>query len=79
MGYVKNPTDKSQNELEAATFEGGIPVHEDAKTRVIVKQDGAAAKTAHGTTEGSLGKNAGVVMPASDVTNRFLSDLQGKA
>jgi hypothetical protein len=79
MSYVQNPTDKSQNEKELAAFEGGIAVFEDAKTRVIVKQDGAAAKTAHGTAVGSLGKNAGVVMSASDVPGRFLSDTQGKA
>jgi len=78
MSYVKNPTDKNQSEKEAAKFGGGIPVFEDAKTRVIVKQNGAAAKTAHGTAVGSLGKSAGVVMPASDVPNRFLSETQGR-
>lgn len=68
MSYVANPTDKSQNELEAATFEGGIPVLVDAKTRVI-------AKGADGSPERKL---AGVVIPASDKPTTFPSDTIGR-
>lgn len=82
MAYRADVTDKQQDVLEAATFENGIPVHEDSKIRVIVKKNGAAEeRVAHADTGSGvdIGKNAGVVMPASDVTSRFESDTQGKA
>lgn len=80
MGYRANVTDQNQSVLEGATFEHGIPVFTDDKTRVIAKgQDGAAEKTAHQVTTGSvnIGKNAGVVMPPSDKPGRF--ETPGKA
>ena len=68
MSYRANLTDKAQSELEAATFEGGVPVFEDAKTRVI-------AKGADGSPERKI---AGVVLPASDLPSKFPSDTIGR-
>ena len=79
MSYRANVTDKQQNVLEAAAFENGIPVHEDQEVRVIVKAEGATERVAHSPVANHINSNAGVVMPASDVPNRFLSDQQGKA
>lgn len=80
MGYRANVTDRQQDVLEGATFEGGIPVEVDDKTRVIAKgADGSPERTAHQVTHGSvnIGKNAGVVMPAADKPGTFESP--GKA
>jgi hypothetical protein len=78
MAYRKNPTDKQQNVLEEARFEGGIPVHEDRKIRVVAKASQTGPyRTANAGTD--LGKNAGVIMPHDDVPNRFVDTQQGKA
>ena len=78
MGYRANPTDKQQEVLEGATFEHGVPVFEDAKTRVIAKGlHTAPEKTAHRTSEGGMSSNAGVVMPPSDKAGQF--ETPGKA
>ncbi len=79
MSYRANVTDKQQNVLEAAQFENGIPVFEDATTRVIVKAEGGTERVAHSPVANNIGKNAGVVMPHDDVPGRFLDAQQGKA
>ena len=80
MGYRKNPTDQQQSVLEATAFNAGIPVFEDAKTRVVANgAKGATEKTAHRSSEGGMARNAGVVMPIADVPNSFANELQGKA
>lgn len=67
MAYRKNPTDKSQNELEAAANEGGITVHTDAKQRMVGKGvQTAPLKTNHSAATGSERSNAGVVISPSD-------------
>ncbi len=78
MGYRKNPTDKNQNELEAAANEGGITVQTDAKQRVIGKAlDTVPLKTSHGTAVGGQRNNAGVVLPPADRPGAF--ETPGKA
>ena len=80
MSYRVNPTDRQQEVLEGATFEGGVPVFVTAKTRVVAKDaQTAPQKTAHGSAVGGQRNNAGVVMPHDDVPNRFANELQGKA
>lgn len=80
MSYKANPTDKEQSELEAATFEGGVPVFMNEETRVVAKVlHTGAYRTQHRTTEGGQGSNAGVVLPFDDQPNRFVSETQGKA
>lgn len=77
MSYRQNTTDKGQNELEQATFEGGIAVEVDATQRVIPKgADTAAERTSHAAGV-NFGKNAGVVMPHDDNPGVFLTP--GKA
>ena len=76
--YRADVTDQEQSKLEEATFEGGIPVFEAGKTRVVAKgADGATQRTANAGT--NIGSNAGVIMPASDTPNRFVEETQGKA
>lgn len=71
-----NVTDTEQAVIEEAEFEGGAPVFDDAKTRVIAKgAQTAAQRTSNGGS--SLGSNAGVVMPWDDTPGRF-TDNQGK-
>jgi hypothetical protein len=80
MAYRANPTDKSQSEIEQATFDGGIPIDANSTTRVIGKGlDTAPQRTVHGTAVGGQRNNAGVVLPHDDVPNRFVSETQGKA
>jgi hypothetical protein len=80
MSYRADITDKSQSELEAATFDGGSPTFVAGKTRVVAKGAQTATQaTAHGRAAGGQRNNAGVVMPHDDVPNRFASDTQGKA
>ena len=72
-----NITDRQQDQLEEATFEGGIPVHEDQKIRVVAKgADGAPQRTSNAGTD--LRDNAGVVMAHDDTYNRFVEATQGK-
>jgi hypothetical protein len=78
MSYRANLTDKAQSELEAATFENGVPVFEDAKTRVIAK--GVETAPQRTSNAGStLRNNAGVIMPWSDRPDKFIETIQGKA
>jgi hypothetical protein len=77
MSYRANLTDKAQSELEAATFENGISVFEDAKTRVIAKGvETAPQRTANAGS--TIRNNAGVVMPWNDRPDKFLEKTQGK-
>lgn len=77
MAYRKNVTDRNQTVLETASFEDGIPVHEDAKTRVVAKgvQTGTQKTNNAGST---LRNNAGTVMPWDDNSGKFLGDTQGR-
>lgn len=79
MSYRANLTDKNQNELEAAQYEGGINVQTgDAKTRVVMKErQGATQRTANAGS--TLRNNGGVIMPHDDVPGRFVEATQGKA
>ena len=80
MAYVKNPTDKQQSELEAASFNGGSPIFRDAQRKVVAKGvQTATQKTTNGGGVGGQRNNAGVVIPHDDVPNRFMSEMQGKA
>ncbi len=76
--FRQNPTDRQQNVIEEAQFEGGIPVFDDAQTKVISKgaPQSAAEKTANAGT--NIGSNNGVVMPHDDVWSRFSEETQGK-
>ena len=78
MSYRKNPTDKQQNEMEAAANEGRITVQVDAKQRVVGKAlDTAPLKTSHGSAVGGQRNNAGVVLPPADRPGAF--ETPGKA
>jgi len=73
-----NVTDRQQDQLEEATFEGGVPVFDDAKTKVVAK--GAQTSTQKTNNAGSvIRSNAGVVMPHDDNSGVFLGDTQGRA
>jgi hypothetical protein len=78
MSDRKNITDREQDQLEEATFEGGIPVQIDGTQRVITKgRQGGTERTAN---DGQVQqKNAGVVMPHDDKPGRFVEETQGKA
>lgn len=75
----QNVTDKQQDQIEEAQFEGGVAVFDNGKTRVISKNapQAAAQRTANAGT--NLRNNAGVVMPHDDAPNRFVGDTQGKS
>ena len=74
-----NVTDRQQDQLEEAQFEGGVPVFDDGKTKVISKNapQAAAQRTANAGT--NLYKNAGVVMPHDDQPGRMVEETQGKS
>lgn len=72
-----NVTDKQQSVLEQATFEDGVPVFQNDKTRVIVDGRGGAQKVSH--ESGNRHSNAGVVMPVADKYNKFTESTIGKA
>lgn len=78
MSDRTNITDREQDQLEEATFEGGIPVQIDQTQRVITKgRQGGTERTAN---DGAVQqKNAGVVMPHDDTPGRFVEETQGKA
>ena len=64
----QNPTDREQDILEQAEFDGGIPVHTgDGVTRVRVKARGAVERNI-----------AGVVTESSDPVGSFPSDTIGR-
>ena len=77
--YRENITNKQQDVVEEAQFEGGSPVFGDGKTRVVSKSapQSAAQRTANAGT--NLYKNAGVVMPHDDQPGRMVEETQGKA
>ena len=79
--YRANPTDRQQDVMEDAAFEGGIPVHGEQKTRVVIRAAGGAELANHGTTNPAVnfGKNAGVIMSWGDNSGKFMGDTQGKA
>jgi hypothetical protein len=64
MSYRPNVTDKSQNELESAAFEGGIPVHVDQKVVVDVKGKGGAER-----------KIGGVIVSWKDNPGKFMDNV----
>jgi len=73
-----NPTDREQDVLEQAEFEGGIPVRMNGLTRVVpVQNRGGASKTNNAGT--NIQSNAGVVIPHDDNTGVFKEELIGKA
>jgi hypothetical protein len=72
-----NVTDTEQTVIEEAEFEGGAPVFDDGKTRVVAKgAQTATQKTSNGGS--NIGSNAGVVMQHDDNPGVFLGDTQGK-
>lgn len=80
MSYRANPTDKSQNEIEAASFSSGSPSFTTGVTRINPNGVGMAPyKTVHGVETGSQRMNAGVVVPHDDAPARFVNEQQGKA
>ena len=76
--YRANVTNKQQDVLEEATFEGGVPVFDDGTTKVVAKgAQTAAQKTSNAGT--NIQSNAGVVMPHDDNPGRFVENTQGKS
>ena len=79
-----NITNRQQDQLEEAEFDGGVPVFKDgsqgaAVTRIIAKGlYGSPEKVAYDTTN-RIGSNAGVVMNPSDHFARFEEALIGKS
>ena len=71
-------TDRQQDILENAAFEGGSPVHVDGEIRVVAKgaQTGSQ-RVAHAA--GSIRSGSGVIMPHDDKPGRFEDVTQGKA
>lgn len=81
--YRTNVVDRDQDILEGSTFNNGVPVFVNKKTRVVAKGLHTAPEmTANATNIVGIGgatrKNAGVIMNPSDTPNRFVSDTQGK-
>lgn len=75
--YVANLTDKGQNELEQAVFEGGIPVHEDHEVRVVMKEHQGGTERTQNAGHDFI-HNAGVVLPHDDKPCVFPSDTIGR-
>ena len=76
--FRENPTDRQQDILENAEFEGGIPVHDSGQVKVVAKGlQTATQKTNNGGT--NIGSNAGVIMPWNDNSGSFLEETQGKS
>jgi len=76
--YQSDVTDQDQSKREEAQFEGGAPVFDDAKTRVVPKgAQTAPLKTANSGS--TIRSNAGVVMPHDDAPGRMAEETQGKA
>ena len=75
--FRENVTDRQQDVLENAAFEGGVPVHEDGETRVVAKGNQTGTqRTAHAS--GSIRSGAGVMMPWDDKPGKFEEVTQGK-
>ena len=78
--FRANVTDRQQDVLENAAFEGGIPVHTDGEIRVVAEGNQTGTqRVSHSPVANTIGRNAGVVMPWSDVPGRFEDVTQGKA
>ena len=77
--YRANVTNREQDVLEQATYEGGINVQTgDAKTRVVMKErQGGTERTAN--DQETVPKKAGVVMPWDDMPGKFMNEKQGRA
>jgi hypothetical protein len=76
--YRANVTDQGQSKREEAAFEGGAPVFDNGKTRVVAKGlQTATQKTANAGS--ALRSNAGVIMPPDDRPGSIVEELQGKA
>ena len=68
--YRENVTDKEQEVIETAQFEGGAPVFRDEKTLVVMRErQGGAEKTANAGTD--IRNNNGVVTPWNDRIGSF--------
>lgn len=79
MAYRANVTDKQQNQLEEATFEGGIPVFEDRETRVVGKEARGGTMRVIGANSGvPANSSSGVVIPHDDLPGSFPSDTIGR-
>jgi anthranilate phosphoribosyltransferase len=76
--YQANPTDVGQDKRESSQFDGGVPVFNDAKTR-MVPQGANTAPQMIANAGSSIRNNAGVMMSASDTPGRMVEELQGKA
>ena len=63
--YRTNVTDAQQDDLELATFEGGVPVFKQASDTKVI------AKGLDGSPERTIGK---VVVPWNDNPGRFDDD-----
>ena len=75
--YRKNVTDTAQTVLEQAENDGGVLVFEDQKTRIVA--EGAQTGTQKTMNAGTnLGRNNGVIMPASDRPGSFLEQTIGR-
>ena len=73
----ENVTDNEQDILENAEFEGGSPVFDNGKTRVVAKgAQTATQKTSNGGS--NIGSNAGVIFPHDDRPGSFLGDTIGR-
>ena len=75
-------TDRQQDILEDAAFEGGSPVHVDGEIRVVAKGAQTGTQRVNHAVTGSgvdIAKNAGVVMSHDDKPGRFEDVTQGKA
>ena len=77
--FRSNVTDRQQDQLEEATFDGGSPHFADAKTRVVTKGAPHAAAQRTANAGSTLRSNAGVVMPHDDKPGLNVEALQGKA
>ena len=73
--YRANVTDTEQNQVESAQFDSGVPVFEDAETRIIMRNEGGAAQVASGQ---KLASNAGVLMPWDDRPGTLADYIPGK-
>jgi len=77
--FRTNVTNKQQNDLEEATFEGGVPVFADAERRQVNKQMRGGASRVIGASGGTpASSSSGVVIPHDDQPGRFLSDTVGR-
>lgn len=76
-------TDRQQDVLETAQFEGGAQVHTGSgDTKVVAKGNQTGTqRVSHAVTNSGVDikKNAGVMMPWDDKPGKFQEVTQGKA